>query len=87
MVRTRGDVLDDGCTGCLAGCGHGDGDHVSGGNGDAGEVVCVVGIPLVPCIVSDLGAGSSPVYTGLQNGGTTGISINTNPSGLQVRSV
>ena len=43
-----GDVLDDGCP-ALGGRGSDcDGDGVSSRDGDPGEIVCVVGVPLIP---------------------------------------
>lgn len=44
----RGFVLNDGGAGLGAGGSDGDGNLVTGAEGDAGEVVGVVGVPLIP---------------------------------------
>jgi len=44
------------------------------------EVKSEIREPLVPGIISDSGAGSSPVNTSLENGRSTGVAVNSDPS-------
>jgi hypothetical protein len=58
-----------------------DRDGVASVDGDAAEVVCVVGVPLVPSVVGDRAALDAEVDTGLEDGGAAGVTIDTDPGG------
>lgn len=55
-------------------------DSVAGRDVDAGEVVGVVGNPLVPGVVGDGAALDTEVETGLQESALAGVTVNTDPS-------
>jgi hypothetical protein len=76
-----GEVLHGGCAGGLGCCGDGYLDAVTGGDGDAAEVVCVVWVPLVPGVVGDGRTGAGPVNTGLENSSAAGVTVDSNPCG------
>lgn len=60
---------------------NGDLDRVASADGDAAEVVCVVGVPLVPSVEGDRAALDAEVDTGLEDGGAAGVTVDTNPGG------
>lgn len=68
--------------GDTAGCAGGLNAHLDGVTGrdvDAGEVVGVVGNPLVPCVVGDGAALDTEIETGLQESALAGVSVNADP--------
>lgn len=76
-----GHILDSGRASGLAGCINGDPDRVASGDGDAAEVVRVVGVPLVPGVEGDRAALDAEVDAGLQDGRAAGVTVDTDPSG------
>lgn len=76
---TVGLVGDGGDTAGRAGSLNAHLDGVTGRDVDAGEVVGVVGNPLVPGVVGDGAALDTEVETGLQESALAGVSVNTNP--------
>lgn len=76
-----GHVLDSRRASGLAGRINGDPDRVASGDGDAAEVVRVVGVPLVPGVEGDRAALDAEVDAGLQDGGAAGVTVDTDPGG------
>lgn len=75
----------DGCgSGSRGGGVNGELDHVAGGEGDTGEVVAVVGVPLIPSIEAGLAVLEVEVDSSLQDRGLASVAINTNPGGCRV---
>jgi len=77
---SSGDILNSGSPSSQAGRGDSDLDRVAGFEGDAGEIVRVVGIPFVPGIISNGASRLRPVNAGLQDGSVAGITVDADPS-------
>jgi len=74
-----GEVLDSGSSGALSGGLNSNLDGVALRDGDAAEVIRVVGVPFVPGAVGGLAALVAEVDAGLENGGLAGVAVNTDP--------
>lgn len=76
---TLGDIFNNSRTGRGAASSHGDFDNIPSRDGDASEIVGVVGIPLVPSIVADGAALNTKVDTSLENRAVASVTVKADP--------
>lgn len=77
----RSEVFDDSRAGVLGLSSHSELDHISSGDGDAGEIVGIIRVPLVPGIVGNLASLDAEINSSLEDGGVASVTVDTDPGG------